>query len=304
VFTDITSSDVVLDRLSVIGGRRGVAMWRTTRHLTLRTSMIQQAKVAGVAVGGSDITLQDVTVKDSGTGVRVERGAQDVTAVGLRVSGGQDGVVATPGTTRLTLSGLTARGIGNDAVRSFSPDTRIVGGTIVGATTGLNIAAPATISGTTISLVSNGIRTRSPGQVTADDVTVEAVAVGVDTGPTSPFLLVDSHVHALDAVRGKLSEHGTNDLSLPPLNRVGAIGLPLVLVALVLQLVQLARQRCTDESTHHRWTPPRPRPHPVRHPPPVTRDVPQRRARSATPSCSSPRSATARDRGCTEVDTA
>jgi hypothetical protein len=252
VFIHIISRDIVLDRLTVTGGRRGVAIEKTTKHLTLRASTIRRAKVAGVAVGGSDITVQDVRVSDSRTGVRVERGAADVTAVGLRISGGQDGIVATAGTTGLTMRDLAASGIENDAVRSFSPGARILGGTLTGATTGINVAAPTTISDTAIRLVDNGIRTRSAGLVTAENVAVDALAVGIDTGPANPFLLTGSRVHALEAVRGELTERGTNDLSLPPLNLFGAIGIPLVLLALVLQAVHLARQ---PRRGTRRWTP-------------------------------------------------
>jgi hypothetical protein len=66
-------------------------------------------------------------------------------------------VVAAPGTTRVVLQNLTTDGVENDAVRSFSPDARIVGGTITGGSTGITVGATTTISGTSI--------TRSAGQV-------------------------------------------------------------------------------------------------------------------------------------------
>ena len=78
----------------------------------------------------------------------------------------------------------------------------------------------------------------------ADDVDVDAVSVGIDTGEQSPVLLTRSHVHALEAVRGDaLTAEGTNDLSLPPLNLLGAIGIPLVLLAVALQVIAALRGR-------------------------------------------------------------
>ena len=164
-------------------------------------------------------------------------------------------MVVNPGTARVVLRDLAVSAIENDAVRSFSPDVRILGGTISGATTGLNLAAATTVSGTTIILVDNGIRSRSPELVQADDVHVDAVDVGIDAGLGNPFVVSGSTVHALESVRGELTERGTNDLSLPPLNLLGAIGIPLILLALVLQHVHLARRRRTGEGTR-RWTPP------------------------------------------------
>ena len=77
----------------------------------------------------------------------------------------------------------------------------------------------------------------------ADDVDVNAVSVGIDTGDAGPFLLTRSQVHALEAVRGTLTAEGTNDLSLPPLNLLGAIGIPLVLLAVSLQVFAALRSR-------------------------------------------------------------
>jgi hypothetical protein len=256
VFTRVASSNIMLDRLAITGGRRGVAVEKTTKHVTLQDSTIEHARVAGVAVAGSDATVHGVAVSDSGTNLRVERGAEGVTASGLHLSGGRDGVVAMPGTRRLLLHDLDISRVENDAIRSFSPDTRILGGTITGATTGINAdAAPTTIAGTRISLVDNGIQTRAIGPITADNVDIQALRVGIDTGPTNPVLLTKSHVHALESVRGQLTEQGKNDLSLPPLNLIGAIGLPLVLLAIVLQLVHLARQPRTSRASR-RWAPP------------------------------------------------
>jgi hypothetical protein len=255
VFTHVSCSNIALDRLTISGGRRGVAIEKTTKHLTLQNSTIEHAKVAGIAIGGAEVELRDVSVRDSHTDVRVERGAEGVTAVGLRLSGGQDGLVAHSGTSRLVLHNLTAYGVENDAIRSSSPDARILGGSITGAATGITLGAGTTVTGTSISLVNDGMRIRSDRPVQAEDIDISAVAVGIDTMPGSRFLLSDSRVHALQAVRGDLTQDGSNELSLPPLNLLGAIGIPLMILALVLQHVHLVRQHRSGEHTD-RWSPP------------------------------------------------
>jgi hypothetical protein len=248
-------TDITLDRLTVTGGRRGVAIEKTTRHLTLTSSTIERAKVAGVAVGGVGVELRDVTVRDSNNDVRIERGANGVSAVGLQLAGGQDGLVAHAGTTGLVVDGLNVRGVANTGLRSASPDARIVGGSITGATTGITVTDATTISGTSISRVYDGIRVRSDRLVHADEVDIDAVRIGIDTTSGSPFLLSGSRVHALEAVRGDLTEQRGNDLSLPPLNLLGAIGIPLIVLAMLLQLVHLVRTRGLRGRTP-RWSPP------------------------------------------------
>ena len=48
--------------------------------------------------------------------------------------------------------------------------------------------------------------------------------------------------HALHATRGDVRLSGVNDLNLPPLNLLGVIGLPLILLALVLEFLHLLGQ--------------------------------------------------------------
>jgi len=106
-----------------------------------------------------------------------------------------------------------------------------------------------------MSLVNDGIRARTPGLVRAEGVDIDAVAVGIDAAADSPVVVADSRVRAFQAVRGEFSDQGRNELSLPPLNLLGAIGIPLIVLALLLELVHLARQRRTV-GRRRRWTPP------------------------------------------------
>ena len=256
VFTHVNNTNVALDQLTITGGRRGVVIEKTTQGLTMQASTIQGASVAGIAADGKDVALHGVAVRDSRTALRVERGADGLTASDLTVSGGQDGVVAAAGTMRLVLQDLRADGLAGTGVRSASPDARILGGAITGGTTGIDVAAATSISGTSIRLTDHGIRAQSTGLVHADDVDVNAVSVGIDTGDAGPFLLTRSQVHALEAIRGTLTAEGTNDLSLPPLNLLGAIGIPLVLLAVSLQVIAALRGRRFGGDT--RRTPPAP----------------------------------------------
>jgi nitrous oxidase accessory protein NosD len=255
LYVHITSTNVTLDRLAVTGGRRGVAIEKTTRNLVLQASTFDDVKVTGVAVGGAGVEVRNVAVTDSQTAVRVERGADGVTLAGLRLRGGVDGVVATAGTRGLVLDNLSAMAVGNDAVRSFSPDTRITGGRIVGATCGITAGAATTITQVSMSLVDNGIRARTREPVRAEAVDIDAVGVGVDVATESQVVIADSRVHAMEAVRGEFTQQGTNELSLPPLNLLGAIGIPLILLALILEMVHVARQR-RAVGRRRRWTPP------------------------------------------------
>jgi parallel beta helix pectate lyase-like protein len=243
LFLHVNATNVRLENLSLTGGRRGVVVEKTTKSLQLANSTIDGARVAGVAVGGHDVTLDDVKVSDSRTGVRIERGAGNVVASNLKLSGGQDGLVTTAGTTGVVIRDLVADGVENDAVRNFSPGAQIIGGRVTGGLTGIDAEAATTISGTSVGLSNEGIRARTNEPVAIDNVTVDAVTVGVNIATGTPVALTNSRVHALEAVRGSFPAGVGNDLSLPPLNLLGAIGVPLIILALVLEGLHSLRQR-------------------------------------------------------------
>ncbi|MEJ3658621.1 right-handed parallel beta-helix repeat-containing protein [Actinomycetes bacterium KLBMP 9759] len=244
VFTHVNSTAIVLDGLRMSGGRRGVVIEKSTKGLEVRGSTIEGARVAGVAIGGHNIQVHDSRVADARTGVRIERGAGEVTVKGLTVDRGRDGVVATGGTTGVVIENIIANNVTSDAVRTYSPGTKIIGGEISGGLTGIDVGAPTTITGTSIVVADEGIHSRSAELVHADQVNVDTVELGVNTAPGSPFLLTNSRVHALEAIRGEVEIRGeSNDVGLPPLNLLGAVGVPLILLAFALELIHWTRQR-------------------------------------------------------------
>jgi hypothetical protein len=83
----------------------------------------------------------------------------------------------------------------------------------------------------------------SASRLDALAVTINTLDLGINCVPGSPFLLADSSVHALESMRGEIGQRGANDLSLPPLNLLGAIGIPLVVLAVVMEEIHSARQR-------------------------------------------------------------
>ena len=243
VFTHVNTTNVVLDAITVNGGRTGILEEKTTSGLHVTGSTINTVHVAGMEIGGHDTVLDGLTVNGSRTAIRVERGAAGLTADKVALVGGTDGLVTSGGTSGVVLNGLTTSSIGNDAIRSLSPGMKVNGGQISGGTTGMDLQASTTVTGLQIGLTSTGIRGRVSDPITLDDVKIDAVALGIDAQPGSKVSVRDCSVHALEAVRGTVSLLGVDDLSLPPLNLLGAIGLPLVALAVLLEIFHLLRQR-------------------------------------------------------------
>jgi hypothetical protein len=246
VFLHVNSTNVVLDSMTLTGGRTGILAEKTTKGLHVTGSTIDSAHVAGMAIGGHDTLLDGLTVKGSRTAIRVERGADRVTANKVSLIGGDDGLVTSGGTSGIVVKDLSTDGVRNDAVRNLSPGLQITGGQIRGGNTGMDLQAGTTVTGIQFALTSTGIRARAPDPISLESVTVDAVSVGVEAQPGGPVTLSNSSVHALEAVRGSVTLMGTDDLSLPPLNLLGAIGLPLIFLAALLEVMHLMRQRGFD----------------------------------------------------------
>jgi len=242
VYSHVSSARVTLDDVTVTGGRQGVVIEKTTVGASLTGSRVEGTEL-GVSLGGHDMRMTDVSVADSQTAVAVQRGAGGVIVDRLTINGGKDGFIANPGTTDVVLRDLSTVDVANTAVRALSPGEQISGGQIEGSNTGIDVQAPTTLTGVTINGADTGIRARTTSDVRASQLDVAAVAVGINVADGTPVVLSGSRVQALESVRGNVSEQGVNDLSLPPLSVLGAIGVPLVLLAVILELVAAVRQR-------------------------------------------------------------
>jgi hypothetical protein len=172
----------------------------------------------------------------------------------MTIAGGRDGVVASPGAEDIVINDITANHVEDDAIRTASPGMRINGGTITGGTTGMDVAAAATISAVTINGSSEGMHARSAEPVRAENVSIDATDLGLNVSLGTPFVLANSSVHALEAIRGVYQPEGQNNISLPPLNLLAAMGVPLILLAIVLEQVHSFRQR--KHGGNKRYVPP------------------------------------------------
>ena len=251
------STNPVLDAMSVSGGRTGILADKTTTGMRFTDSTIQSAHVVGMAYDGRDGTLAGLTIKDSLTALRVERGTGALTIDKLSIIGGGDGLVTSSRTPGIVVKDLSADGVSNDAIRNLGPGMRIIGGQIRGSRTGMDLQAPTAVTGMRVGPTSTGVRTSTAGPIVLDGVSIDAAAVGVAAPPGIAVTLHNSSVHADRAILGAVNLSGVNDLSQPPINLLGAIGLPLILLALVLEFLhllnQIRRARSRRRDDLRRW---------------------------------------------------
>ena len=92
-----------------------------------------------------------------------------------------------------------------------------------------------------MSLTNEGIRARAAEPITLDDVAVDAVTVGMSRRRHArrPEQLAGARPRG-GPRPGRARAH--NDLSLPAINLLGAIGLPLIMLALILEAMHSLRR--------------------------------------------------------------
>ncbi len=251
IFTHVGSTGLVLDNIRTSGGRRGVVVEKSTTNLELRNSTIEGSRVAGVNIGGKEIRVNNVQIADAKSAVRIERGSGHIELAALTLDGGRDGIVTSPGASDIKITDLTANDVADNAIRNASPGATISGGSINGGDTGIVLDTATTITAVAINGSREGIHSRSPEMVRAENVAIEATELGLNVAPGTPFTLANSSVHALEAVRGVFVAEGTNNISLPPLNLLAAMGVPLILLAIVLEQVHSFRQRRVGGNRRH-----------------------------------------------------
>ena len=61
LYMHVNTTNVTLQNLQMTGGRRGIVAEKTTKGATITNSTIDGARVAGVAIGGHDVTLDGVS---------------------------------------------------------------------------------------------------------------------------------------------------------------------------------------------------------------------------------------------------
>src|SRR5262249_17862830 len=138
----------------------------------------------GIAIGASEVTVARTTVTGSATGVKIYGHARDVALNSVTVRGGRTGVTASGATTDVVLSGLHISNTARKGLASASKGLTVVGGSVSGTVTGVDLGASARIRTLTISDSRRGIHLSADVHATGQglDVLAERKGIEADSG--------------------------------------------------------------------------------------------------------------------------
>jgi Periplasmic copper-binding protein (NosD) len=273
VLVNGTATGSQLADLRIRGGQQGIVLTHQVTGVSITRTAVTDSSRRGVSVAGTAVALDDLSVTGATTGLRITSAAHSVTVTGGKISGGRDGIAVTARASEVVLRDPTIGGVDHDAIINSAAGTQIVGATITGATTGIEARQPTILTGATINGVNEGVHVSGAGTLNADRVDVLATNSGIKIDSSAPVRLTDSRIRARKALRGPVTLLGTNTISPPPLNWIGAFGVLFVLLALLLEALAVFRQYRL-RTRRPVPAPAAPRPAPVATPEPETLPVP------------------------------
>jgi hypothetical protein len=240
-----SASQITVENARVQGAPEGVLISHGVTGVDIGGLYVDQAGLVGVAVAAAGVRLREIAVSNSATAVNVTGAAAKVTLSSVMISGGRDGIVVASGARDVTLRNAVTHDLSHNAVVVSSPGVVIAGGSLDGGTTGINARAPTSIDGTSVSRVREGVHVARGVTVHGIRMDVVATRSGIKVDPDGEFVMTDSRVQAPDALRGRVVARGKNIISAPPFPWLGAVGVMLVAVAVLLELLRTILQRRT-----------------------------------------------------------
>ncbi|HEX4247688.1 MAG TPA: right-handed parallel beta-helix repeat-containing protein [Pseudonocardia sp.] len=237
------SNHLKLTGVHTQGGLRGIVATGGVSTVEIASAQVNGAARTGISVGATDANLHQLTIAGSTTGLQISGRSARATVTDAHVTGGHTGIRISRGATVVALDQVSTNGVGGTGISTASAGLKISNAHITGGTTGINARAAAAITGSTVSGVNEAVHSGPAVQVTGKQLDLLATSTGVKVDPDGAFLLTDSRVRANVALRGQVNLFGTNTISPPPFNWIGAFGVLFIALAFLLELAHFIRQR-------------------------------------------------------------
>jgi hypothetical protein len=165
----------------------------------------------------------------------------------VTITDSRTGVTAAATTTGVSLTAVQVKNASGKGLASASTGLRIKGGSISGASTAVDLGAPACLDGLTITQAHRGIHLARTVRATGTGLDVLAERKGIEADRGAVIAITDSRVRAPLAMAGdgEILRHGHTEVTLPPFPWLGFAAIVALLAAIALQTVHQVRHRHT-----------------------------------------------------------
>lgn len=242
------ASDVTVSGSRLSGGAgTGISLAAGIAGATLTGNSVSGFS-RGIAVAASHVVIDGGTISDPvEAGIALYGQASRVALRGTRITGGRTGLTLSGTTRDVTLTGVRISGATRKGLSSASPGLRVTGGSVSGATTAVDLAAPATLDSLKVSGARRGVHLASKVTVTGTHLDVLAERTGVEADAGARMELTHSLVRAPVALAGdgRIGKDTHTVVTLPPFPWLGAAALTAISLAVLFQTIHQVRHRGT-----------------------------------------------------------
>ncbi|MEA2587443.1 MAG: mannuronan 5-epimerase [Actinomycetota bacterium] len=224
----------------------GIAVRLRSDNAKLTGNQADHNGVNGLTTSGSGGT--SVTGNRSlanHVGINATDGSSAAVVQANQVAGNLVGIAIGDETTGTVVSANTVQGPGKLGILIAGPGTSVAGGSVSGATLGVDVRVSAVIDSLSLTQVSRGIAVRHSAVLDGRSLDVVADSIGIAFEPGGMANVAGSNVRAIVPLSGgKLARHTGTSLSstrrVAPLTIFGAA---VLLVAVLVELIRRVRER-------------------------------------------------------------
>lgn len=239
-------SRVTVNKARLTGGHTGISLGKDIHSAAITGGTVGDFE-RGISVSGPQVTIAGTRIDGSRTGISVNGRAHGAALREVTITDSRTGVTAAATTTGVSLTAVQVKNASGKGLASASTGLRIKGGSISGASTAVDLGAPARLDGLTITQAHRGIHLARTVRATGTGLDVLAERKGIEADRGAVIAITDSRVRAPLAMAGdgEILRHGHTEVTLPPFPWLGFAAIVALLAAIALQTVHQVRHRHT-----------------------------------------------------------
>jgi parallel beta-helix repeat protein len=247
VFSEDVTDGIIRGNRSYENGDNGIVIDERSDRNTVSGNLVERNGRDGIVLlGSSDNLVRGNIVRGNRVGVRVNLRSGDNRVQRNVLTGNRIGVELYGGAYDARLVGNEVRDSAQKGMVFEAPGTTSRDDRVAGSPLGVEIRAPARLRGTAVSATDQGIVVTDRGIAAIDGATVRAASAGLDIRPGGLVRLRTSSISSATPLSGSPPRAVlASKLVAPagPLPWLAMVGVGYLVVAIVLQLVHLGRNR-------------------------------------------------------------
>ncbi|MFF4798936.1 right-handed parallel beta-helix repeat-containing protein [Streptomyces sp. NPDC001351] len=239
-------SRAVVKAPRLTGSRTGISLDEDIESATVTGGTVSGFQ-RGIAISGPKATVTGTRIENGLTGISLNGKARHAVVHDVRIDDCRTGMTAGSTTTDVSLTGVRVTNASGKGLTSASPGLRVTDGHVSGASTAIDLAAPALLDKVTVTGAHRGIHLTPGVRATGTALDVLAERKGIEADRGAVIDITDSRIRAPLALggAGRILSHGRTVVTLPPFPWLGGAAILALLTAIALQTVHQVRHRHT-----------------------------------------------------------